>query len=273
MSNLRVIYNNAADRATLSSSATASGLSVSNLLTDVKSKVCRSTGKTLTITATWASAELIDGIVLAFTNGTPTATMEVVLYTNSADTAPVYDSGAVTCCPQQAGAWATGTGVNSFAYGGGVYARVWLPSKISAQKAVITITDNDNTSSYFEASRLIIGSSWNPSVVDVQGTTLQVVDTSTHTRTDAGDLYTYVGTKHRKQAINLPSIETASRKQLWDIMFGNGLSKPIFLSLYPNNSDANTEAAHMIYGKLVTTPSMQTPYFSYFSATVEIEEV
>jgi hypothetical protein len=274
LSNLRVIYDNAADRATLSSSATASGLPVANLKSDIKSKVCRSTNKTLTITATWSTAETIDGIALAFTNGSSTATMQAQFYTVSTDTDPALDTGALTCCPSASTlSWASGQGVNSFAYGGGVYARLWLSSKVTAQKVVITITDTNNLAAYFEASRLVIGNSWTPSVVEAQGTTLQVADTSSHTRTDAGDLYTYVGTKHRKQALNLASIEPASRKQLWDILFGNGMSKPIFLSLYPNNSDASLEAVHMIYGKLATSPSMSTPYFSYVAATIEIEEV
>jgi len=162
---------------------------------------------------------------------------------------------------------------SAYAYGGGKYACFWLPNKVSAYGLAVDITDTNNLQGYVEVSRLICGDYWAPSVVDVQGTSLQVVDTSSHSRTDGGDLYTYVGTKHRKQALNLPSIEPTSRKQLWDIMWGNGISKPIFISTYSNNTDASLEAAHMLYGKLSQTPSMGTPYFNYVSATIEIEEV
>jgi hypothetical protein len=187
-----------------------------------------------------------------------------------------YDSGSVLFSPAPYkilhGLTQT-QAASAYAYGGGKYACFWLPSKVAAYGMAVDITDTSNLQGYVEVSRLICGDYWVPSVVDLQGTSLQVVDTSSHTRTDAGDLYTYVGTKHRKQTLNLPSIESTSRKQLWDIMWGNGMSKPIFISTYANNTDTSLEAAHMMYGKLSQTPSMSTPYFNYVSATVEIEEV
>jgi hypothetical protein len=187
-----------------------------------------------------------------------------------------YDSGSVlfSPAPYKILHGLTQTQASSaYAYGGGKYACFWLPSKVAAYGMAVDITDTNNLQGYVEVSRLICGDYWVPSVVDVQGTSLQVVDTSSHIRTDAGDLYTYVGTKHRKQSLSLPSIESTSRKQLWDIMWGNGMSKPIFISTYANNADASLEAAHMLYGKLVTSPVMSTPYFSYAAATIEIEEV
>lgn len=455
MSNLRVIYDNAADRATLTSSATQGSLGVSNLLSDVKSKVCRSAGTSLSVYATWPSAETIGCAAFAFTNLSPTTTARVRLtnessitnlftYSEQFDNAawlspasratvtansiaspdgnttadlitangsgaayyyqgramtagatyvisvffkagtytgslnitdyteagvasfnmttkvasasgkaslPVmtdmgggwyrcsatfkpttggthnigfggistattfymwgaqmelnyytsyypsvaaqgvrptgyidswqtytYDSGTVLFCPAPykiIHGLTTAQAVSAYAYGGGKYACLWFPSKQAATGLAIDIVDTNNAQGYVEVSRLICGDYWAPtnSVVDVSNTTLQVVDTSSHTRTDAGDLYTYVGTKHRKQAINMPSIDSVSRKQLWDIMFGNGMSKPMFISLYPGNSDASLEANHMLYGKLSTSPVMSTPYFSYAAATIEIEEV
>jgi hypothetical protein len=187
-----------------------------------------------------------------------------------------YDSGSVLFSPAPYkilhGLTQT-QAASAYAYGGGKYACFWLPSKVTAYGMAVDITDTNNLQGYVEVSRIICGDYWSPSVVDVQGTSLQVVDTSSHIRTDAGDLYTYVGTKHRKQTINLPSIEATSRKQLWDIMWGNGMSKPIFISTFANSTDTSLEAAHMMYGKLSQTPSMSTPYFNYQAATIEIEEV
>ena len=82
-SQIRILNNNAADRATLSASTTAGSLVVANLKTDYKSDVYRSTGTTATITATWTSNETIGVVVLPFCNLTATATIRVKLYTNT----------------------------------------------------------------------------------------------------------------------------------------------------------------------------------------------
>ena len=278
MSNIRIVYDNAADRATLSASTTAGSLSVNNLKTQIKSQVWRSTSTTATITATWATAEPVAVIALPFCNLTSQATARVRGYVATTDTTPIFDTDVVNVVPTDPlGNWAwgeAGMGVNAFAYGGGNYGRVWISTPAQVCKVVIDITDVSNLAGYIEAGKLVIGDYWCPTMgADVQNTTLTVVDTSSHTRTDAGDLHTYVGTKHRKQVLNMPSIEPASRKHLWNIMWTNGLSNPVFISLFPNNTDASLEAAHMLYGKLVTSPVMSTPYFNFQAATLEIEEI
>jgi hypothetical protein len=82
MSNLRIIADNAANRATLSASSTSGALVVTNLQTDRKSDVYRATGTTVRISATWATPELIQGIAM-LGNFSPTATQRVHL-TNEA---------------------------------------------------------------------------------------------------------------------------------------------------------------------------------------------
>ena len=245
-----------------------------------------STTSGASILATRVQVEGIAWPTSYFPTTTVAATRSADVWTSPLGTRPVgyidtwqsyaYDSGTILFSPAPykiIHGLTPAQASSAYAYGGGKYASHWLPSKINAYGMTVDIVDTVNLQGYVEVSRLVCGDYWNPSVVDVQNTSLQVVDTSSHTRTDAGDLYTYVGTKHRKQVINLPSIEPTSRKQLWDIMFGNGMSKPLFISLFPNNADASLEANHMLYGKLVTSPSMSTPYFSYQAATIEIEEV
>lgn len=56
MANLRIIYDNAADRATLTASTTAGALAATNLQRDEKAAIWRSTDTTATLTATWATA-------------------------------------------------------------------------------------------------------------------------------------------------------------------------------------------------------------------------
>ena len=77
MANLRIIYDNAADRATLTASTTAGALGVANLQNNRKGRPWRATGTTARLAATWAAPERIGGVFLPFCNLSPTATMRV----------------------------------------------------------------------------------------------------------------------------------------------------------------------------------------------------
>ena len=77
MANLRIIYDNAADRATLTASTTAGTLGVANLQNNRKGRPWRATGTTARLGATWAAPERIGGVFLPFCNLSPTATMRV----------------------------------------------------------------------------------------------------------------------------------------------------------------------------------------------------
>jgi hypothetical protein len=77
MPNLRVISDNAIERATLTASTTASNFALSNLVSGRKSDVWRSTATSARLGATWAAAEAVQGVALPFCNLSPTATVRV----------------------------------------------------------------------------------------------------------------------------------------------------------------------------------------------------
>lgn len=270
MANLRVVYDNAADRASLTTTAVVSGLTGANLLNDVKSKVCRSIGTSITITLTWTNAETISVVAACFTNLSTSATMTVNGYTNTGDTTAVYSSSG--SCAQ--GSMVANKGVNNFAYGGSAYGRMWLSSSIAVKKLEVIISDSTNPSGYIEIGRLVVGNHWAPTVgADVSGTTMTLVDTSQQFRTDGGDMYLTAKARYRKQVLSLPSLNTVDRAKMWNILWNNGAVKPLFISLYPNNSDSALEQAHMLYGRLTANPAMSTPYYNVMAATVDIEEI
>lgn len=275
MPNIRIIYDNVIDRSlTLTASATAAGLSPANLLVNTKSKVCRSTGTTLTLTATFTNAETFGAVILPFCNLTSNATMQVQVYTNSGDASPAYNvtanAGGGT---PFLGLANSVSGVNSFAYGGGAYARMWLPTRPVGKKLVVTITDAGNPSGYVEASRFVAGDYWEPSIGAEVGATMTLADNSKHTRTDAGDQITDRGIRFRKQTFQMSGMNQADRSKLWDILWGNGMFVPVFISQYPNHADLKLEQTNQLYGKLIATPVMSTPYFNLMNATIDIEEI
>ncbi|MET3132855.1 hypothetical protein AAKU55_003136 [Oxalobacteraceae bacterium GrIS 1.11] len=77
MPNLRIIADNAADRATLTASSTAGALTAASLQTDIKSDVWRATGASARIGAAWTTSELIGAMFMPYCNLTSAATVRV----------------------------------------------------------------------------------------------------------------------------------------------------------------------------------------------------
>ncbi len=231
MSNkLRVVYNNAANRGTVTASSTAGTLVASNLLTDSKADTWRATGTSATITIVFTTAEIVNTIVTPFANYTSGVTFRVKYYTNAADASPVYDSTAIAACaPVPLGVWDWGSvplGVNAYSYGGASYGRLFTPTH-TVKKIELIITDTGNPSGYIEASRLVVGSYWEPNNDAELSPQWVPIETSTHTRNDASDLVTDIGTLNKKLQITLPVMDASDRNAMMNVLRGNGMSRPI----------------------------------------------
>lgn len=276
MPNLRIIYDNAADRAALAASSQAGTLGPANLQHERKSAVLRSVGTALIITATWPTPEIIGGVVLPFCNLTPMATIRVRGYVEPGDAMPDFDTGTLPACEYaRLGMWDWGAlplGVNAFSYGGGTYARCWLQMR-SVKKLVIELADPDNPAGYIEAARLVTGTWWSPEQNASYGAGVTPVDTSRPYRNGAGEPKVERGSKYRKLALSLDHMTPLDRAELWRIVRGNGLSQPLFVSLYPDSDDVELEQAHQVYGYLSNLAGITTPYYQAYANNIEIEEL
>ena len=277
MANLRILHDNAANRvSSLSASTTSGSLAAANLLTDRKAEVHRATATSVTYTAIWTTAELMNMVCLAYTNYTSTATIRVRAYSDSADVSPAVDTGAVLACGYSPlGLWPWGTvplGVNAFSYGGGTYARAYFTPG-DYEKLVIDIVDVDQPLSYVEAARLIVGAYWAPEYNPGYGATARVNDTTANSRSQSGDLRSDVGTVSRSLPVDLERIVPTDRARLWNILRGSAKSGPVFISLFPEDDDPELEQAHQLYGKLASDLAISHPMFGNFSAPLEVEEM
>lgn len=276
MNNLRIVYDNAADRASLAASSEAGTLVVANLQSDIKALPWRSTGTSATITASWADAQLVGCVGLPFCNFTSTCTIRVRGYTNVADTTALFDTGTVLACAYQPfGMWDWGMapfGVNAFTYGGGAYGNVWFAHNW-VKKLVIDLVDTENAATYIEASRLVTGAYWSPAVNADYGVQLSMMDSSKHQRNDAGDLMTDIGTRSRRISVNLTNMNETDRLAFVNILRGNGLPRPLYFSLFPDNDNPALEQTYQIYCKLASISSMSLTFISAYSAPIELEEV
>ena len=273
MANLRVVYDNAADRATLVATPGVGTLVAANLLTDIKSEVWRTGTTTASITLTWANSEVVGVVALPFCSLTQTATIRVRGYTNTGDAAPAVDTGVILACPVGIGAWDWGTtalGVNSYAYGGASYAVAWF-AQTSVTKIVIDLVDTAST--YVEAARVVAGSYWTPLNNAEYGVQITMNDLSKHERTDAGDLRTDRGAMFKKISLDLTLMPAEDRNIVWNISRINGMSKPLFFSLSPESPDSVEEQTFNLYGKLSQQSGIRFQFANQFSTSIELEEI
>lgn len=274
MANLRVVYDNAVDRATIVASATAGSLAASNLKTDYKSEIWRSTGQTATLTFTWATGELLGMFALAFCNLTSAATFRIRGYAEATDSVPVFDlsSQAASGVSLSDLAWGTEPlGVNAYAYGGGSYGSAWFPQG-AYKKLVVDVSDN-SLAGFLEASRAISGPYWSPVYNTEYGCSVGIIDNSKQERTDAGDLRTDRGTVHKTLSFDLNYMPKADRDALFNIIRGNGLFRPIYVSLMPEDSDSLGEQVFQVYGKMAKQASIKYQFLNQYSASLDVEEI
>lgn len=275
MPHLRIIHDNAADRATLTVSSSASAaLGAANLKTDRKGEVWRTVGASGSITAEWPTAQTLGGVALAYTNLRTSATIRVQAYTLPGDAVPAYDSGVLPACPGVLAQQLEGQvpGVNTFGYAGAPCARLWFPT-LAARKIVVTLSDANHPSGYLEFGRLICGRYWEAEKNVDYSASVTPVDRSELSRSDAGDLVADIGTQHRKMVLPLPNAGTVDRNSLWNILWNNGKRRPVFASLFPEDTDVDAEQQHQIYARLVTSPAMTLASFKNYATTLELEEI
>lgn len=277
MTTLRIIYDNAADRGVISASSTAGSLAASNLKIDRKSKIWRSVGTSATLTCTWTAPEVVSGVILPFCNLTANATMQVRVYDVAVGGTPIFTSPITVAAPPVGlGYWAWGQqplGVNAFAYGFNVYARVWFEKMLLARRVEVDIVDSTNPAGYIDVSRLIIGNYWEPAHNTGFGLPVSFTDSSTNSRAQSGDLISNRGYKSKKLSVDLNWLTDADRSMLSSLFRNNGNSKPIFVSIFPNDPDSAKEQTYQIYGKLPTTPQITHPMHTIYSSQIEIEEI
>lgn len=272
MPNLRIIHNNAADRATLSASTTAGTLAAGNLLTDLKGQFHRSTGTSVTYTLTWAALEAVGGVALPATNLTAAATLRVRGYSDAAGTALVIDSGTAPACPGHslsAADWPAPLNGNSFAYGGLAKAVRWLASSVNVRRLVIDLVDAANPAGFIDCARIVAGAWWSPRYNAQYGAACTLQDNTVNRRSDAGDLLSDRAPVHELLPLDLKLMPEADRATLARLIRRNGVYRPVFLALMPEDG-TQLEQDSMIYGKRANSP-LGFDFYNAFSHKFDME--
>lgn len=283
MNNLRILHDNAIDRAVLTASSQAGALVPGNLQRDERSAVLRAVGTSVTITATWPTQELIACVAPIRSNMNSSARMRVRGYARAGDAIPVIDTGVMLPCPEAPldpadfgvmplgwNAYQFG-GVNTWARGGGADGVAWF-EPVLVRQLVIDITSVDNPDGYLEISRLVAGNYWSPEYNAAYGASMTAVDTSESYRTAAGQAKSALGTRHRLVNINLEFLTAADRARLVRILRERGTVRPMLFSLFPKNADIVREQDYMIYGRATNIEAVSAPSYDIYSSPLQIEE-
>jgi hypothetical protein len=271
--NLRIVYNNVANSATLTASSTRGATDINFTKKDTKSLVWQATGTTATITVDMASAPIVGAVILAFNNFSSTATMRVQGYYA---TVLQFDTGvqqAAAYAPMDDFPWGdVPIGANAYSFAGGSYGRAYF-AQTSVDQIVITIDDPDNVAGYLEVSRLIVGPYWSPVFNHPYGASYQYVDDSTQYRTEGNNLVSHRAGRFNKVTFNLEYMQTPDRSRWNELVKKMGMHSPIFVSLYPEDADPEKEQSFQLYGKLTQISATTHPMYTMYATNVEVEEI
>lgn len=279
MPNMRIVYNNAAKRSTITADQTIGNLAATNMLTDLKGEVWRgSNSNARTITLTWGSVEAVSCVVLPFCSLSATSTIRVRGYSDVALTNLLFNTGYVLAAPSSligaAADWGVlPFGVNAYSYGGSSAAAVYF-APANVQGLVIDILDTSNPLGYIEVGCIVVGAYWSPTYnVQYGEVQVEVNDSSKHERSDAGDLFTDRGVITKAMNLTLQHMPAGDRDYIWRILRGNGMGKPVWISISPESSDKMEEQEFSIYGKLSKGSALQYQFMGQFQTSLQVEEL
>lgn len=235
--NLRIVTNNAV--------TLVGGLSTAKSLNDYKSQF--DTGTTFTITTSALTGPVV--IVAMLTEAVGSVTMTVTGQT------AVTESTASVFTGQTAG------------FGGGKYiAKYFTPTAGTTSFTVIF-------SASVKVSRFIIGNYWVPKYNTGYGVQVGYEDASTNERLQGGDLYTTVAPRNKTLQFDLQYLDESDKFQLFDIVRSLGKTKPLFVSVFPEDSDKQKEQMYSMYGKFNSLPNISYAMYSMYSSSIQLEEI
>lgn len=270
MPNLRIVYDNAADRAaTLTASSTAGSMSASNMLTDIKGQAHRSVGTSVTYTLTWSSFQKIGAVILPATNLTNTATIQVKLYKDAAGTQLVANSGTLVANPNakyNKALWPEGLNVNTFSYGALTKTYVWFDQQPLVRRCEITLVDTNNAAGYIDCSRIVCGEFWSPTYNFERGVTVETRDETRSSRSESGNLIADRKTVFEQLRFKYSVLTEADRSTLQNIINEVGTYKNIVVSLLPTESNG---LDFLIYGKRTNSP-ISVDFYRYYGHNMDI---
>lgn len=279
MSNLRMLFTNEIDSATLSTpggTPPEASLPVTNLQKYGNSRVMRSTYLSDTqILGEWSTSRWVSACVLWRHNLDGAATMRLELFDDVGQTGnTVYDSGEISALPIKAlneldwGVEPLGAG--PFSNAEVKYSTMWFDQTI-ARSFRITIKSVGNPDGYIDLGRVYMGTYLSPSTNLSFGHGLILVDETEHTITVGGSLWSDAGAKYRVLSFNLDWLSNVDRPRFVEAIRRTGKQQDVFISIYPETG-GQLEQDYAFAAKLVNNPTFSPNRPRNFITQYEYQE-
>ena len=271
MNRLRLVTNNATDRATITVPSTAAGMPASNLKTDIKGEVCRILGSSTSITLEWPALETVGVVAIPISNLGPSSTIRARAYLDSGGTTLLADTGVLWAAPGtilENWDFSQDLNVNAFTDGIGAITSCYFESQVACRKIVIDITNPDGA--FIDLARLVVGGYHEVQYNADYGATIGTLDMTKNSRAASGDIKTDWGPKSNTLQFDLNWVVNADRERIRQ-MIARGIGRFVFMSLFPENPDPVLERDYSIYGKPVQPGSMVFNNYNLHSTNIQIE--
>ena len=279
MANLRIIYNNVADSATITASTTVSttppnGFAASNMQNTQKTSVHRSTStSTVTYTLTWSTAQAINCVALPATNLVAGDLITVKLYeTSTGDAAgPIAQLIDQQACAGRVMLLQNGNTTSTsadFAYGGATKTSIWFKQTYQAKALQITLT-RSSLVQQIDCARIICGQYWETSRQVTKGIDVGTEDQSEIITTRSGNTYVDKKTISDTLSFNLDYINDVDRKTFLQLLRSWGKNGLIYVCVFPDNANTEYTQAYSIYGRLQNT-SLRYEYLGYYNTSIQL---
>lgn len=236
--NLRILYNNVVTQ--------VNGSATSNSTNDYKSQY--DSGTAFTITATSVTGNI--ALVAMLTEATSSVTMTV-----TGQTGVVESTSSTISSSKPSG------------YGGGKYIASYFT--LGAGTTTFTVT----FSSSVKVSKFLVGNYWKPKFNIGYGVQVGYEDGTSYERLQGGDLYPILAPRNKTLQFSLEYIDEIDKFTLFDIIKSIGKSKPLFVSLFPEDIDKQKEQMYSIYGVLDSPPGITYAMYTMYSSSFQLSEI
>ena len=268
MANLRIIYNNVADTATIEASDTVAGTSTDNLKNTKKTSVHRSITVGTSYTLTWGSDQVIGGLALPATNLVEGSTIRVIAYDRV--NGVLYDSQTIQAArDKQIPTGITSYTSSTFPYSGATKTSVWFPQIFTTVRKILVVIFNSAAVGFVECSRIVCGTYWEGTRQASNGISLGINDNSIVTFTRSGD--SYVDKRPLTETMNfqLQYLTDTDRKTLLSIMRTYGTTGLLYVSVFPDNANTELVQTYTVYGRSQNN-SIEYALFNLYNTTLTI---
>jgi len=275
--NMRVVYENYIDTATLSASpAMVATLPEENLQKLSRSRVARTTSLAQQLVlGDLASTKLVSSLVLWRHNLSASATMRLELFDGAGQTGnTVYDSGTIeTSTYKSLGDlnWGIDPFEASVFDAWGVYWSVLWFAPAAASSFRITLNDSSNADGYMEITRAILGPYIEPFFNPSYGMRLGWQETSKQERTDGGTLHSDPSSNFRNLEFSLDMLTETDRPKFLEFTRLVGKRKDFFISVFPEVG-GEQERDYCMLAKLVQDSSHTSSFYAHFSQALKMQE-